>query len=248
MLQQSLALFQSPSGNKPEKGAGCHLAVFQPFKFGVNDAAPGILNPGRQDMGHYFRILGLAQEPLFGILSKSEGFTRVIKTTLLLSFGVLWRGLPVCRSRACALTLILASTELALLSAHWDEWILLTVRKPEGIWIAFSTGTILSLCFLTSNQQSLFTSGHLSFDLDQLVSGRYLVAWPPPATVSIIVAEILVTLPIRSLGDKSLKSIHQLQPFKLLARDQETEDTRRIISTANCVPISSLTCVAFGLR
>ena len=30
-----------------------------------------------------------------------------------------------------------------------------------------------------------------------------------------------------SLGDKSLKKIRQLQPFKHLARDQETENTRR---------------------
>ena len=33
-----------------------------------------------------------------------------------------------------------------------------------------------------------------------------------------------------SLGEKSLKKIRQLQPFKHLARDQETENTRRIVS------------------
>ena len=33
-----------------------------------------------------------------------------------------------------------------------------------------------------------------------------------------------------SLGDKSLKNIRPLQPFELLARDQETENTRRNVS------------------
>jgi len=47
-------------------------------KFGVNDAAPDFLNHSRQGMGHCFHILGLAQEPSFGVLSKSEGFARVI--------------------------------------------------------------------------------------------------------------------------------------------------------------------------
>jgi len=55
--------------------------AFQPFEFWVNDAAPGFLNHSRQDMGHYFHILGLAQAPSFGVLSKSEGFARVVKTT-----------------------------------------------------------------------------------------------------------------------------------------------------------------------
>ena len=54
--------------------------------------------------------------------------------------------------------------------------------------------------WVSSDQQSLFTSGHLSsrWFLDQMPD-RYLVASPPPAVDgSIIVAEILVTWPIES--------------------------------------------------
>ena len=54
MLQQSLALFQWLSGNKPEGRREGQFEEIQPSKFGVNDAAPDFLEP--QQTGH---------EPLF---------------------------------------------------------------------------------------------------------------------------------------------------------------------------------------
>jgi hypothetical protein len=85
-------------------------------------------------MGHCFHILGLAQDPWFGVLSESEGLARVLVRTkfeLFMSFEKACSSAVVVHAR----TSILAAKELAHFSARWDEWILLTAREQEGVFL-----------------------------------------------------------------------------------------------------------------
>ena len=124
-----------------------------------------------------------------------------------------------CRSATVvhARILILASGAPAQFSARWDEWILLTLREQEGVFFLICK----ELCpWLGSDQQSLFTSGHLRRFLDVTRSSRtYLVAWQ---TLPSPVGSIIVSLGI-SRGQES----HwiSLQPLNVWP-ETRTQDMR----------------------
>ena len=132
-----------------------------------------------------------------------------------------------------ALTSILAAKELAHFSARWDEWILLTAREQEGVFL-FWRRTVSGPKFLGLLRPAI--SFYLGSPFLQMVS--WSVAQQVPSRVASTRSwrfyyrsgNISDLANRESLGDKSLKNIRPLQPFELLARDQETENTRRNVS------------------
>lgn len=132
-----------------------------------------------------------------------------------------------------ARTSILAAKELAHFSARWDEWILLTAREQEGVFL-FWRRTVSGPKFLGLLRPAI--SFYLGSPFLQM--GSWSVAQQVPSRVASTRSwrfyyrsgNISDLANRESLGDKSLKNIRPLQPFELLARDQETGNTRRNVS------------------